>query len=130
MAEYTKKFKRAMRRMVARVGNDRWSSGFREDWLTKKESIARNISDIAEDGKMAIVHGFIDCDGGRVDNLVAIVPACVMAWVKFRDDQQRWAEGPIWASIEKPSEAQGIEESHRDLALEAFENGHPHSLHI
>ena len=128
--QHTKKFKRAMRRFVVRHESDPWSPGFREDRLAKKERIARKISEIAEAGKMAIVHGFVDCDGGRADNLVTIVPACVTAWNKFLDDQERWAEGPVWASIEKPSQVQGIEESHRDLALEAFEDGHPHSIHI
>ena len=43
-------------------------------------------------------------------------------------DQEAQAEGPQWQTLQKPSFAADLIEDDRDLALEAFEDGHSHVL--
>ena len=124
------KLKQVWRRFFREQNTNRWSSGYREDRLAIRSDLAGLISEKSENGEVAIVHGFIDCDGGMRDNIVDTVPATVTAVEHFKDEQAKWAEGPIWMNLEKPSDATELESSSRDLAAEAHENGHPHVLYV
>ena len=126
----TKKYRRAIRQLFSRINKDRWGAGYTEDYLAKRVELLETIAAKSEGGKVAIVHGFMDCDGGRVDNLVTILPATVVAVEAFRNKSLEYAEGPVWMNLDKPSDTEEIETSRRDLAAEAHENGHPHVLHI
>ncbi len=98
------------------------------DRLAAQADFAKRIADHAEGGKVAIVHGGRDCDGVESHGLVHILPATVVHADRFLNEIHEWAEGPTWWNLEKPSIAEGVESSSRDLTLEAFENGHPHVL--
>ena len=58
-----------------------------------------------------------------------LLPASVMAFIKARDDKAAWADGPFNWVVEKPSRESEYSYHSRDLALEAFEDGHPHVLY-
>lgn len=100
-----------------------------EDDLASKALIAERIKRLAEDGKIAIVYGGMDCDGARWDNRVAIMPAVLVVVLHWIDTYHEHAEGPQWQRIESPSRAPKRSTT-RDLALEAFENGHSHVLYV
>ena len=89
-----------------------------KDWLALCE----------EGGKVAIVYGGMDCDCSRWDDEVAIVSANLVTYFAWSDSYDDGAEGPQWHRVCKPSEAPQ-KSSHRDLALEAFEDGHPHHVY-
>lgn len=97
-----------------------------KDVLASKVETKALIDELAENGKVAIVHGGRDCDMAQWDNRVTILPASVAAVNGWWSEAYKWAEGPIWGHLERPSVAEGIESESRDLALEAFEDGHPH----
>lgn len=83
----------------------------------------------AEGGEVAVVHNGMDCDCSRWEGVVVYLPANlkeVEGWVESFYDN---AEGPQGHYLEYPSVAASLRSSSRDLALEAFENGHPHSIH-
>jgi hypothetical protein len=92
----------------------------RQTWL-------RRIAECAEGGKVALCRWYRDCDysEGTDRTLVAANVAALDARV-----EQDWehAEGPMRHWIQRPSDA--FEIYSRDRALEAFENGHPHCIHI
>jgi hypothetical protein len=84
------------------------------------------IATLAEGGKVALVNGGMDCDCAKWANSVTLVKATPAAVDKWVERFYHWAEGPQWCYIERPSVARKLKEEHRDLALEAFEDGHPH----
>tara|TARA_R100001015_G_C4633966_1_gene199656 strand:- start:4315 stop:4761 length:447 start_codon:yes stop_codon:yes gene_type:complete len=100
------------------------------DPFKRKEAIVSAIHESAENGKVAVVFGGRDCDMAQWDNRVTLLPATFAHVSKWADDYMEAAEGHQWWHVEKPSSAEDIEESSRDLALEAHENGHPHIVHI
>ena len=57
-----------------------------------------------------------------------IVPATVIAVERWVDRYHAQAEGRQWQSLERPSVAAKLTADERDLAAEAFEDGHAHVL--
>lgn len=88
----------------------------------------RAIRDCAENGKVALVRGGCDCDGVQYGGDVSIVKATVAAVDARVEHDLHWADGPMYHTIMRPSEARRVQRTQRDLALEAFENGHSHYL--
>jgi hypothetical protein len=88
----------------------------------------RDVRELAERGKLAIVSGGRDCDCAEWRDAVSIVPATVAAVDAWVESFYSNAEGPQWHYIARPSVARKLKRSSRDLALEAFENGHPHYI--
>lgn len=88
------------------------------------ESIKKN----AENGKIALVFSGTDCDCVRYAGDVRIVEADWKKIDAYLEDYGHWADGPWGYHFEKPSVAEGVKYRSRDLALEAFEDGHPYSI--
>jgi hypothetical protein len=87
------------------------------------------IREKAEDGKVAMIWSGRDCDGVRYSGSVYIVDATAQAVDAEEEHTLKWADGPCGFYLERPSVACGVEYDSRDLALEAFEDGHPHVLY-
>jgi hypothetical protein len=98
------------------------------DLLARRANLKKSLAELQEGGEVAIVYGGIDCDGGRWDNRVTKVSAIPVAGERWHDRYEAQAEGPQWQRLEKPSAAADLIEDDRDLALEAFEDGHSHVL--
>lgn len=106
------------------------STAPRTDPLAARAELRSTLDRLAEDGRIAIVHGGLDCDGVQVSGCVDTLPAQAMAVERWRDRMHAQAEGPLWGHLEAPSATRGIRRHSRDLALEAFEDGHPHCMHV
>jgi len=76
-------------------------------------------------GRVRLVHRFRDCDMVEGSRLVDIEPT-LEAYEALFDDLSEWAEGPFSLTIVSPEDACEFRPEFRDLALEAFEDGHPH----
>ncbi|WP_114947272.1 hypothetical protein [Microvirga calopogonii] len=120
--QLTRKSRSLIRRLVRELNRNK------VDFLARRADLKAKISDLQEGGKVAIAYGGIDCDGGRWDNRVSTVPASPVAVERWYDRYEARAEGPQWQTLEKPSVASDLVEDDRDLALEAFEDGHSHVL--
>ena len=96
--------------------------------LNVRQNMAAHIAKHSENGQVAMVYGGMDCDGARWDNRIERVPATVMHVERWANNYMDNAEGPQWWHIESPSEVHDLKPSMRDIALEAFENGHPFHL--
>ena len=94
-----------------------------------RQGMIRDIAEMAEGGKVALVNSGMDCDCSRWQNRVSMVKATVADVDRWVDDFYNNAEGPQSCYIERPSVARKLQASSRDLALEAFEDGHPYSIH-
>ncbi|WP_262267278.1 MULTISPECIES: hypothetical protein [Microvirga] len=120
--QLTRKYRSLIRRLVRELNRNK------VNFLARRADLKTRIGQLQESGKVAIVYGGIDCDGGRWDNRVSMVPAIPMAVERWYDRYEAQAEGPQWQTLEKPSVASDLVEDDRDLALEAFEDGHSHVL--
>jgi len=91
----------------------------------QRRSFIASIEQFAEGGMVAIYSSGMDCDCSRWENRrERVVPANVRDVEAALDDIYSGAEGPMSLWLDRPSARPP--ESHRDLALEAFEDGHPH----
>ena len=93
-------------------------------------TLIRQVKEFAEQGKVAMVNSGMDCDCSRWENAYSIIPATVEAVDAWVNDFYSNAEGPQSYRLERPSVAKKLQRSSRDLALEAFEDGHPYSISI
>jgi hypothetical protein len=98
------------------------------DHLANKVSLGREISKMAENNEVAIVHGGRDCDGVETNGLVSILPATISHVERWITELFEWSEGPTWWEFETPTKAKKIEQSHRDRVMEAHEDGHAWSI--
>lgn len=94
-----------------------------------RRKLINDVRDLAEGGKVALVNGGMDCDCSRWENSVSMVPATVRAVDEWIESFYEHAEGPQWHYVERPSVARTLRASSRDLALEAFEDGHQHVVY-
>src|SRR5687768_10297818 len=83
------------------------------DFLARRADLKTRIGQLQENGKVAIVYGGIDCDGGRWDNRVSEVPAIPVTVERWHDRYEAQAEGPHWQTLEKPSVAADPSEDDR-----------------
>lgn len=109
--------------------NRDWYNSRHVDYLTEKQAFIDKIKACSEDGKIAIVTSGMDCDGVKYSGQVHYIEAIPVVVQHGWDEAEKWADGPIYQHIIKPSEARTIEYTSRDLGMEAFENGHPYSLY-
>jgi hypothetical protein len=104
-----------------------------ESWfvtaLRERRSIHNAIKTMAQRGKVAVVWSGRDCDCVRYSGEVRLVKATWKAIVDHIDQTYKWADGPCGYHFTTPSKAKKIERESRDLALEAFENGHPYYIY-
>jgi len=89
----------------------------------------RIIKECQEDGHVSVVSGGMDCDCVQYEGHVRTVPATVDAVDAAIEDLSINAEGPIHWEVMAPSKACNVKQTSRDLALEAFEDGHPWIIH-
>lgn len=99
------------------------------DKLTLRQRRAERLTSLAENGKVCIVSSGMDCDGGAWSGRVYEFDAVPYAIERFIEKEYEWADGPLRLELARPSECEEVEYESRDLALEAFEDGHPHCLY-
>jgi len=114
------------KRLVLRVLRHSAPSG--DNPLSHREALAERVRACAESGRVAIVTAGMDCDGSAWANRVSLVDAVPRVVERFLDRYYEQAEGPQSHELARPSAVADLQSVHRDLALEAFEEGHPHSL--
>jgi hypothetical protein len=97
----------------------------RMTWVWNPEEERRDYKEV-EGNFIAVVWSGMDCDCVRYSGEVHYILAYKAEVEKHIESQYRDAEGPISFYLMRPSEADKIHYSSRDLALEAFEDGHSH----
>jgi hypothetical protein len=97
--------------------------------VQKRIALNRKISEFAEDGKICVVEGGMDCDCSAYEGHVHTFSSNLTEFWEGIERMYYNAEGPIHWHIIRPSDADSVDRSSRDLALEAFENGHAHVVY-
>lgn len=103
-------------------------SRYLHETINKRAALKAHIDKCAVDGMIGIVESGRDCDCVEYTHPRSAIPANVMAFLKLESDTAKWADGPFCLGIVTPEEAENTEDESRDLALEAYEDGHPHSI--
>lgn len=80
------------------------------------------------DGMLYLEESGMDCDCVRYSGRIHCIPATLQAYKKLEDDTYKWSDGPFNLRLVTQAEAESAQYQSRDLALEAFENGHPHHI--
>lgn len=97
-----------------------------DDNLIRRSHLADTIRRYQVDGQIAINYDQMDCDCAQWFSSV-LVPAHAMIVENHVQQTHNDAEGPVRWWLSHPDTR--VEYSSRDLALEAFEEGHPHVVH-
>ena len=105
------------------------STKLRKDRLVEKENIVNHIKSKTENGKVAVVWSGVDADCVSWGNRVDVVNSSYVQIEKMLNNTYEGSEGSIDFYYEKPSIAEKLTETSRDLAMEAFEEGHPHVVY-
>jgi len=95
--------------------------------LGERERIAASIARMSIDGRIGVVESGMDCDCVRYCHGRIHSGLTAIRFQRLRDDTYAWADGPCCVSLCEPD--QMPESYSRDLALEAFEDGHPHVVY-
>lgn len=97
--------------------------------INERAALAARIASCAENGVVSIHESGMDCDCVTFSGILRhAVPATLYAVNKEMCDAQQWADGPLHLTVISPSEAKGVEYKSRDNVMEAYEDGHPHSV--
>ena len=101
----------------------------RPDPLTQKLQLIETIKKFAENGEILLIEGGCDCDGSQYEGKTRLVNATFVEVNAFIEQAENWADGSIYFDFDFPSNDENYTRSSRDLALEAFENGHSHIIY-
>jgi hypothetical protein len=95
----------------------------------KAERMQYVMDCISENGKVAVVESGRDCDCVQYSGHVHIIEATTAAYEELYDHTAEWADGPFFFELMRCSVAGGIQAESRDLAMEAYEDGHAHVVY-
>ena len=88
------------------------------------------IAQYQRDGKVWLEESGMDCDcmqyGGRIHE----IDATLDAYEQLLGELNQWADGPFSLVFLHPDRVVDVDYWSRDLALEAYENGHPHAIFV
>ena len=125
----SKQIKHAIRNAQKGWDNPRTQDYFHQHINAKAQARAR-FEALQVDGKVGLIRDGMDCDCSkyRREKIIA-VPVSIIAWFKAEDKHYEYLDGPESTWIVAPSEVRDGHHESRDLALEAFEDGHPHVVY-
>ncbi|MCK5602378.1 hypothetical protein KAR91_10925 [Candidatus Pacearchaeota archaeon] len=97
--------------------------------LVRRFELAERIAKCRRpDGLMYVTEGGMDCDGVQYSGTIHECEATLRGYEKLQYDINSWADGPFSTCPITVEEAKKTTYSSRDLAMEAFEDGHSHIL--
>ena len=97
--------------------------------LTKRWELMARIEECRRaDGKMWVTESGMDCDGVQYSGSMHECKADLRSYEQLGYDIQGWADGPCSIYPVTEEERKEITYQSRDLAMEAYEDGHPSTL--
>lgn len=100
-----------------------------KDELAHRAKIKQKLDTYTVDGVYAMIVSGMDCDCSRFNRVYHVANRGVMAYVNDEWHAYKNSEGPLRVQIADPT-TNPEESTSRDLALEAFEDGHPSTVYI
>lgn len=126
--EFTPELRRLFRRAVSRGTFARRGNATRIDHLINRRAAWKaQIEACAVGGRIGIVVSGMDCDCSQYyRERIADAPRNVVAWLREYERHCEWLDGPETTGFVRPDQVTDGHYESRDLALEAFEDGHAH----
>lgn len=88
------------------------------------------VDEAQENGKIGYVRSGMDCDCSQYHySMILDAPTSMMEVQRDEDRRNEYLDGPEHRYFVRPSEIDPEDDFSRDLALEAFEDGHPHIVY-
>ena len=75
-----------------------------------------------------VIYGGMDCDCVKYEDSTTC--ASQSDFEEWENELYEYAEGTVWARQVSKAEYDKFSPSSRDLALEAYEDGHPHIVYV
>lgn len=98
--------------------------------INERGAMVERFADVAESGMVAECRSGMDCDCSSYSRVhVMPVPASIFAWQRGEEYHRSMLDGTESVYYVKPSSVDGDSYHSRDLALEAFEDGHSHIVY-
>ena len=91
----------------------------RVDWLQRRADLGAELAELERDGMVPVYQWGRDCDQAESDS-VTLIPASVMAYMRFEDRALRYAEGPMRIYPISFDEYAEFEPSFRDRRAEQY----------
>lgn len=95
-----------------------------ESLLAERQEIQQTIAKYAVDDEICVVQSGRDCDCVEYVHSSIVKRPTVMKLWGDRQDTYAWADGPCYVGFCSPEDRPNSQS--RDLAMEAYEDGHPH----
>jgi len=102
----------------------------RKDKLALKQERYNQFRKNSENGLTCIIETGMDCDGVQYRFVGEIVKCVPVAIDKEMDRIRYSADGSVSVYCVKPSEAEKMQNVSIDRCMEAFENGHAHTIRM
>lgn len=122
---YTRKVRRILKKaftQFVREGYDR---------TAENAEIRAMLDRCWVDGKIGVAVSGMDCDCSQYSRQYTIdLPNSVQAFKRWHERHVEWLDGPESQRFMRPDQVDKSANWSRDLALEAFEDGHPHVVYV
>lgn len=97
--------------------------------INERAALYARIAECAYEGKIWVCETGRDCDCVQYTRRPYQIDATPKAYFTEYGRIAEWADGPFHLHVMEFVQAQAVVPASRDLAAEAFEDGHPHSIH-
>ena len=97
--------------------------------INERVAYANFIKDKIDNGKVGLITSGMDCDCCAFEYSSVLDATSIAKIVAHIHDAYDNAEGPLNFRFVTPKEAKAFQRYSRDLALEAFEEGHSHVVY-
>lgn len=97
--------------------------------INNRAGYKRRIEEVQVNGWFGIHTSGMDCDCSAYERTGNHrVPKSIVEFVHAEEVRQQWLDGPERRYIVAPFKQDELFSKSRDLALEAYEDGHPHQI--
>lgn len=126
LRKFIRKCLRENRHAFSAYGPD-WALHYR---INERAEYRARIDEVQENGKIGYVKSGMDCDCSQYHySMILDAPTSMMEVQRDENRRNEYLDGPEHRYFVKPSEIDPEDDFSRDLALEAFEDGHPHIVY-
>ena len=101
----------------------------RPDWLAERWSTLQRYRACTRDGKIGLIRDGRDCDCVSYHRELIVEAVPFVQFMREERHHEHWLDGPESTTIVPPDQIDPCGDFSRDLALEAFEDGHPHVVY-
>ena len=126
----TKKIRKILRTASRFTIDNRWPNYIAAQ-CDENAALRGQLDRFQAGGRVGVIISGMDCDCSMYHReSIRNAFSSVAEFRKWLDDEYEYAEGPHNVQLTHPDNIDKSRNASRDLALEAFEDGHPHVVYM